>query len=93
MVDWHADETGPPRRSADDYGFFRNTDWRNWNSLKILFHTIVILSLSKATRQKFFLFSRRFQGFQGFLYLLFHYCHPERCRRLLGRCLVFLHAD
>lgn len=45
MVDWHADETGPPRRSADDYGFFRNTDWRNWNNPKNLFHTIVILSL------------------------------------------------
>ena len=53
MVDWHADETGPPRRSADDYGFFRNTDWRNWNSLKILFHTIVILSLSKANGNVF----------------------------------------
>ena len=53
MVDWHADETGPPRRSADDYGFFRNTDWRNWNNLKNLFHTIVILSLSKANENVF----------------------------------------
>ena len=53
MVDWHADETGPPRRSADDYGFFRNTDWRNWNNLKNLFQTIVILSLSKANGNVF----------------------------------------
>ena len=39
--DWHADVTGPLRRSADDFGFFRNTDWSN---LKNLFYTIVFLS-------------------------------------------------
>ena len=50
MVDWHADETGPPRRSADDYGVFRNTDWSN---LKNLFYTIVLLSLLKANENVF----------------------------------------
>ena len=62
----------------------------------ICHYIIVILSLSKATRQKFFLFSRGFQGFQGFqgfLYLLFHYCHPERSRRLLGRSFFSFHTD
>ena len=35
MRDWHADETGPPKRSADDYGFF--------SSLKLIFEFVLVL--------------------------------------------------